>query len=82
MALQKMDKPKPYRVIKDSSDRTFVSGDIIWISQNGDINNMNANGWITPSEVEAETLDFEAENADDFEILIIGKQESCRKICR
>lgn len=43
---------------------------------------MNANGWITPSEVEAETLDFEAENADDFEIVIIGKQETCRKICR
>ena len=77
-----MDKLKPYRVVKDSSDRTFISGDIIWISQNGDVNNMNANGWITPSEVEAETLDFEAENADDFEILIIGKQESCRKICR
>ena len=75
-----MDKLKPYRVIKDSSDRTFISGDIIWISQNGDINNMNANGWITPSEVEAETLDFEAENTDEFAILITGKQEICRRI--
>lgn len=82
MLLQKMDKLKPYRVIKESSDRTFIFGDIIWVSQNGDINNMNANGWITPSEVDDNTLDFEVKNADDFEVLIIGKQEICSRIPR
>lgn len=46
-----MEKLKPYRVTKGSSDRTFTIDEIIWKSENGDINSVQAKGWITPSEV-------------------------------
>ena len=33
-----MEKLKLYTVTKPSSDGTFVAGDIIWLSENGDLN--------------------------------------------
>ena len=33
-----MEKLKLYTVTKPSSDGTFVAGDIIWLSANGDLN--------------------------------------------
>lgn len=68
----------PYRVIKGSSDHTFLPNDVIWVSQNGDINNMNANGWITPSEVKDKTLDFEVEKAEGYEVIKTNRSEICR----
>lgn len=80
MIYRELDKLKPYCVVKDSSDKTFLCGDIIWVSQNSDINNVNANGWITPSEELDKTLDFEAKNAEDYEVVNIRGSEICRKI--
>lgn len=34
----KMENLKLYTVTKPSSDGTFVTGDIIWLSENGDLN--------------------------------------------
>ena len=33
-----MENLKLYTVTKPSSDGTFVTGDIIWLSENGDLN--------------------------------------------
>lgn len=68
-----------YEITKGSSDRTFSVGDIIWMSENGDINNVKAGGWITPSECQKESLDFECVEAPDYEVFKIGNIETCRQ---
>lgn len=80
MKVQELETLKPYRVTKSSSDRTFVSGDIIWMSENGDINIVQAAGWINPHEVGSQTLDFEAEAALNFEIVNGNGSEMCRRV--
>lgn len=42
----KMEKLKLYTVIKSNSDHSIKAGDIIWLSQNGDLNNATARGWL------------------------------------
>lgn len=39
-----MEKLKLYTVTKPSSDGTFVTGDIIWLSANGDLNSCKGKG--------------------------------------
>lgn len=39
-----MEKLKLYIVTKSSTDETFKIGDLIWLSQNGDLNNAMARG--------------------------------------
>lgn len=51
MKVQEFEALKPYRVTKSSSDRTFISGDIIWMSDSGHINSVQAAGCINPYEV-------------------------------
>lgn len=80
MKVQELETLKPYRVTKSSSDRTFVSGDIIWMSENGDINIVQAAGCINPHEVGSQTLDFEAEVALNFEIVKGNGSEMCRRV--
>lgn len=82
MKIQELETLKPYRVTKSSSDRTFVSGDIIWMSENGDINSIQAAGFIDPHEVDEKTLDFEIELASDFEVVKTNSSEICRKVRR
>lgn len=79
MKIQELDVLKPYCVIKSSSDNTFVSGDIIWMSENGDINCVQAAGCIDPHEVGRNTLDFEVEAAPDFEVVKTNGSEICRR---
>ena len=74
-----MEKLKPYVVTKDSTDKTFVVGDIIWQSENGDINCVQGAAWITPCEVGMETLDFENQVTDEWEVLRLGGSEVCIK---
>lgn len=75
-----MKKLKPYRVTKNSSDGTFYKGEIIWKSENGDINSVQGKGCITPSEVDSNTLDFECEEETDYEVIRAGGYELCRPI--
>lgn len=74
-----MKELTPYRVTKPSTDTTFSKDDIIWLSSNGDINSLSVAGWITPSECDSETLDFEVEKEKDFEVLAIKSHEICRR---
>ena len=80
MKVQELETLKPYRVTKSSSDRAFVSGDIIWMSANGDINIVQAAGCINPHEVGSQTLDFEAESTSDFEVVKTKGSEICRRV--
>lgn len=57
-----MEKLKLYTVTKPSSDGTFVTGDIIWLSANGDLNSCKGKGWLSKAEWDASgTNDFEVE---------------------
>lgn len=80
MKIQELDVLKPYCVTKSSSDNTFVSGDIIWMSENGDINSVQAAGCIDTHEVDEKTLDFEAESTSDFEVVKTHGSEMCRMV--
>lgn len=75
-----MENLKPYKITKQSSDGTFLPGDIIWVSPNGNINLIQGMGWIIPSEVKQETLDFKYEETNDYEVVKINGAEICRKI--
>ena len=79
MKAQELEALKPYRIVKNSSDRTFISRDIIWVSENGDINSVQAAGCIDPHEVGRNTLDFEVEAAPDFEVVKTNGSEICRR---
>lgn len=79
MKYNELEKLKPYRIVKQSTDKTFVDGDVIWISPNGDINSVGAE-WITPCEEQETTYDFEAEEAHGWEVISISGHEYCRKL--
>ena len=71
-----MEKLKLYTVIKPSSDETFQSGDMIWLSDNGDLNNAKAGGWLSENEWNVDgTNDFEVEECKTHRLLVIGGEE-------
>lgn len=70
---------KPYCITKGSSDGTFIPGEIVWLSENGDINSVQAAGSIDPNEVDKAALDFEVEDAPDYEVIKINRSEVCRR---
>ena len=80
MKYNELEKIKAYRITKKSSDGTFTPGEIIWISDGGEVNSAQYGSCIYPEEGESTTWDFEAELADDWEAIVIGKTEFCRKI--
>lgn len=80
MTYLEMEKMKAYNVIKNSSDKTFILGEIIWISENGDINSVQAAGAINPYEVGCKTLDFKVEVASDYEVIKANGSEICRRV--
>ena len=71
-----MDKLKLYTVIKPSSDETLQVGDIIWLSENGDLNDAKEKGWLSKDEWDiAETNDFEVEECTTHHLLVLNGQE-------
>ena len=67
-----MDKLKLYTVIKPSSDETLQVGDIIWLSENGDLNDARAKGWLTKDEWDvAGTNDFEVEECKTHHLVVM-----------
>ena len=71
-----MDKLKLYTVIKPSSDETLQAGDIIWLSENGDLNDAKAKGWLSKDEWDvAGTNDFEVEECTTHHLLVLDGQE-------
>ena len=71
---------KLYTVIKVSSDRTFEVGDIIWLSENDDLNSCKGRGWLQKSEWDNPgTNDFEVTECTDYYLDIAGSHEEVRK---
>ena len=71
-----MEKLKLYTVTKPSSDETLQVGDIIWLSENGDLNDARAKGWLSKDEWDATgTNDFEVEECKTHHLLVVGGEE-------
>lgn len=71
----------PYRVVKDSSDGTFVKGDILWKSENGDINSINNCGFLIRIEQDGTSNDFECLEDFDWRVLKVDNGSSVHEIC-
>ena len=71
----------PYCVIKDSSDKTFTKGDIIWKSENGDINSVTGNGLLPCLEQDDSSNDFECVGAPDWRVRKVDNGFSIHEIC-
>lgn len=56
-----MEKLKLYTITKSSTDKTFEVGNIIWISDNGDLNSVKGKGWLSKEE-------WDVQNTNDFEV--------------
>ena len=70
-----MEKLKLYTVIKPSSDETLQVGDIIWLSENGDLNNANK-GFLSKDEWDvAGTNDFEVEKCRTHHLVVLDGHE-------
>ena len=73
---ENMDKLKLYTVTKPSSDETLQAGDIIWLSENGDLNDAKAKGWLSKNKWDvAGTNDFEVEECTTHYLLVLDGQE-------
>ena len=71
-----MEKLKLYTVTKPSSDETSQVGDIIWLSENGDLNDARAKGWLTKDEWDvAGTNDFEVEECKTHHLVVMYGSE-------
>lgn len=72
----------PYCIIKDSSDGTFVKGDILWKSENGDLNSVTGNGFLPFSEQDEAANDFECVDAPDWRVTRVDNGYSTHEICK
>ena len=69
--MDKIEKFKVYTVTKGSTDGTIRIGDIVWLSENGDLNIVQANGWLTNDEWNSlKTKDFEVKPCEDYYLKI------------
>ena len=74
-----MEKLKLYTGNKTSSDETLQIGDIIWLSENKDLNNANK-GFLSKHEWEvAGTNDFEVEECRTHHLLVLDGYETVVK---
>lgn len=72
----------PYCVIKDSSDGTFVKGDVLWRSENGDINSVTGNGFLPFLDQDESSNDFECVDAPDWMVIKVNNGYSTHEICQ
>lgn len=76
-----MDKLKLYNVTKSSSDGMFTPGDLIWLSENEDLNSVRDKGWLTKEEWDQPgTNDFECEISNTHYLEVHNGRESVRLI--
>lgn len=76
-----MEELTAYTVTKSSTDGTFSVGDVIWMSENGDINCIGSCKWISPSDCTKETLDFEFQPYAENRGFDCSEQEVWEGIC-
>ena len=72
----------PYRITHGTLDGTLVVGDVIWMSENEDINVPGENGgFLLKDEWKHNPYlnGFYVEQVDDYEIVVSGSRESIVK---
>lgn len=76
-----MEKLKLYVVTKSSTDKAFKCGDLIWLSENGDLNNVMGPGWISEDEWNVEGRnDFEYKVSNTYYLEVVNGRECVRKM--
>lgn len=74
-----MEKLKLYMVTKSNSSKTITVGDIIWISQNGDLNSAREKGWLSEKEWNVKGInDFEVKECEKYYLDVYNGRESIR----
>ena len=66
----------PYRIVK-SKDESVTSGDVMWLSENLDLNSLNEHGWLSNGESNLDLLEYDP--AEYYEITVIGRSEYIKK---
>ena len=75
-----MDKLKLYKVTKASSDGTFNIGEVIWLSNNEDLNSCQGRGCLSKSEWDnPRTNDFEVEECTEYYLDVTDWCEEVRR---
>lgn len=77
--INEIDMLKPFKVICSSTDHTFIEGDIIWKSLNGDINCVQAAGTLSSDEGDHNTYDGLCEEDEGWEVIVSRGREVCRR---
>lgn len=78
--MESMEKLKLYTVTKSSTDKTLEVGDIIWLSENEDLNSCKCSGWLSESEWNnSGTNDFEVTECTDYYLDVTSDHEKVRK---
>lgn len=78
--MESMEKLKLYTVTKSSTDKTLEVGDIIWLSENEDLNSCKCSGWLSKSEWNNPgTNDFEVTECTDYYLDVTSDHEKVRK---
>lgn len=76
-----MEKLVLYKVTKSSSNGEIKFGDLVWISENGDLNTVMGRGWLLESEWNIEgTNDFEYEICKTHYLDVTKGRECARKL--
>lgn len=75
-----MEKLKLYLVTKSSTDTTFQAGDMIWLSENGDLNSVKGKGCLPKDEWNTKyTNDFECEVCNTHYLDVADGMECVRR---
>ena len=75
-----MEKLKLYTVIKSSTDGTIETGNIIWISENGDLNIAGRKGFLIHYEWNhLDTKDFDVKLCEDYYLEVTNGHEIVRR---
>ena len=76
-----MEELKLYVITKSSSDGSFKSGDLVWLSKNGDLNSSLGKGWLEKDEWnQPGSNDFEFEISKTHVLHIEKGRESVIKL--
>lgn len=68
-----------YTVTKSSSDGNIVEGDMVWLSEDGDLNSVREAGWLSEEEwVPEKTSDFEFKECETHYVEWDGRHERIR----
>ncbi|MCM1235674.1 MAG: hypothetical protein NC489_36730 [Ruminococcus flavefaciens] len=75
-----MEKLKLYVVTKSSTDGSFEVGDMVWLSENGDLNSVRGQGWISKDEWDVPGInDFGVEECNTHYLDVTRRSECVRK---